>query len=147
MKKITFKRALALTAWLAAIVLMFIACDNELEVQQVYSFDLETMPVQKRISEGETAEIRCQIVREGNYSGEQYSLRFFQTDGKGELRLDEGTLFTPNDLYPLDRLTFRLYYTSRCTDQQNIDIYIVNSSGIVVQKTFSWQNEAATNEE
>ena len=140
MKKITFKRSLALTAWRAAIVLMFVACDNELEVQQVYSFDLETMPVQKRVTEGGTVEIRCQIVREGNYSETAFKIRYFQPDGKGELRLDDGTVFLPNDLYPLDRTTFRLYYTSHSTDQQVIDVYIEDSFGQVVQKTFSWQN-------
>ena len=34
------------------------ACDRELEVQQAYDFTLETMPVQKDLSRGETAEIR-----------------------------------------------------------------------------------------
>jgi len=147
MRKINFKRALALTAWLAAIVLMLAACDDELDVKQAYSFDLETMPVQKRITEGETAEIRCQIVREGNYSGTAFQIRYFQPDGKGELRLDDGTVFLPNDLYPLDRTTFRLYYTSHSTDQQVIDVYIEDSFGQVVQKTFSWQNDSGDNGE
>jgi len=146
MKKIIFKRALALTAWLAAIVLMFVACDNELDVKQVYSFDLETMPVQKRITQGETAEIRCRIVREGDYSGTAFSIRYFQSDGKGQLRLDDGTVFLPNDLYPLDKTTFRLYYTSHSTDQQVVDVYIEDSFGQVVQKTFSWQNDSGADE-
>ena len=64
-----------------------------------------------------------------------------QPDGKGELRMDDGTLFLPNDLYPLNRTTFRLYYTSRTTDQQVIDVYIEDNFGQVVQKTFSWQND------
>lgn len=146
MIKITFKRALALSAWLAAIVLMFVACNNELDVKQVYSFDLETMPVQKRITEGETAEIRCRIIQEGNYSETAFSIRYFQPDGKGELRLDDGTVFLPNDLYPLDKTVFRLYYTSCSTDQQVIDVYIEDSFGQTVQKTFSWQNDSGDND-
>ena len=146
MKKITFKRALALTAWLAAIVLMFVACDDELDVKQVYSFDLETMPVQKRITEDETVEIRCRIVREGNYSETAFKIRYFQPDGVGELRLDNGTVLLPNDLYPLKKGTFRMYYTSHCTDQQVIDVYIEDSFGQVVQKTFSWQNAKGDDE-
>lgn len=144
---ITFKRALALTAWLAAIVLMFVACDDELDVKQVYSFDLETMPVQKRITEGETAEIRCQIVQEGNYSGTTFSIRYFQPDGVGELRLDDGRVLLPNDLYPLKKETFRMYYTSHCTDQQVVDVYIEDNHGQVVQKTFSWQNAKGNDED
>ncbi len=147
MKKITFKRALALTAWLAAIVLMFVACDDELDVKQMYSFDLETMPVQKRITEGETTEIRCRIVREGNDSETAFKISYFQPDGVGELRLDNGTVLLPNDLYPLKKETFRMYYTSHCTDQQVIDVYIEDSFGQVVQKTLSWQNAKGDNNE
>ena len=146
MKKTTFKRALALTAWMAAIILILVACDDKLDVKQVYSFDLATMPVQKRITEGETVEIRCQIVREGNYSETTFKIRYFQPDGNGELRLDDGTVFLPNDLYPLDRTTFRLYYTSQSTDQQVIDVYIEDSFGLMVQKTFSWQNAKGDDE-
>ncbi len=146
MKRISFKRALVLTVWLAAIAFMFVACDNELDIKQAYSFDLETMPVQKRIAEGETAEIRCRIVQEGNYSETAFRIRYFQTDGKGELKLEDGTVLLPNDLYPLDKTTFRLYYTSQSTDQQVIDVYIEDSFDQVVQTTFSFQNEGTEEE-
>lgn len=48
--------------------------------------------------------------------------------------MDDGTVFLPNDLYPLNKTTFRLYYTSHSTDQQVIDVYIEDSFGQVVQK-------------
>jgi len=147
MKKISFKRALALSAWVAAIILMFVACDDELDVKQAYTYDLKTMPVQKKIVQGETAEIRCTLVKEGNYSGVSFTMRYFQPDGEGELRMDDGMLFKPNDRYPLERTTFRLYYTSLSTDQQAIDIYIEDNFGQVVQKTFSWQNDSGDSEE
>ena len=117
------------------------ACSDDLDIHQSYSFDLVSMPVQKKIAEGETAEIRCQLVKEGNYEQARFFIRYFQPDGMGELRLDDGTLFNPNDLYPLNKTTFRLYYTSRCTDQQTIDVYIEDSFGQVVQKTYSFQSD------
>lgn len=147
MKKISIKKTLALTAWVAAIVLMFVACDEQLDVQQAYTYDLETMPVQKKIIEGETAEMRCSLVKTGNYSGVSFTIRYFQPDGIGELRMDDGMLFKPNDRYPLERTEFRLYYTSRSSDQQKIDIYIEDNFGQVVQKSFSWQNENEIEEE
>jgi hypothetical protein len=116
------------------------ACSDDLDINQVYSFDLVTMPVQKKIVRNETAEIRCQLVKEGNYEQAQFFIRYYQPDGTGELRMDNGTALKPNDLYPLDRTTFRLYYTSRSTEQQVIDVYIEDNFGQVVQKTFSWQN-------
>lgn len=142
MKKITFKRALALTAWLAAVVLIFVACDKELDVKQVYSFDLETMPVQKKLSVGQTAEIRCTLVREGEYDGVRFFIRMFQNDGTGILQTDDGTTFVPNDLYPLEKMQFRLYYTALSSDQSNISIFIEDSFGQVVEKIFSWQNNS-----
>lgn len=123
------------------------ACSDDLDIVQSYGFDLETLPVRKEIKKDETIEIRCQIVREGNYSGASYELRCFQTDGSGTLRLDDGTVFLPNDLYPLDRMTFRLYYTSHCTENQNIDIYIIDNAGQVVKKSFSFQNNSDSEEE
>lgn len=95
----------------------------------------------KKIVQGETAEIRCQLVKEGDYDEARFFIRYFQTDGKGELRLDDGRVLLPNDLYPLDKTTFKLYYTSHSTDQQAIDVYIEDNFGQVVQKTFSWQND------
>jgi hypothetical protein len=123
---------------LAAIVC---ACSDRLDINPVYGFDLVTMPIPKKIVENETVEIRCQLVKEGEYSGTAFFIRYFQTDGKGELRLDDGTLLSPNDLFPLIKDVFRLYYTSRCTDRQTIDIYIEDVFGQVVQKSFSFSNE------
>lgn len=126
---------------IGGILFSFTSCSDKIDVQQVYGFELVTMPVQKKIVQGETAEIRCQLIREGEYRETRYFIRYFQPDGKGELRMDDGTVFAPNDRYPLTKETFRLYYTSHCTDQQTIDVYIEDSAGQVVQKTFSWQNE------
>jgi len=126
------------TLLLSAIVC---ACSDDLDVQQVYTFDLVTMPVQKKIVQGESAEIRCQLVKEGEYEQAKFFIRYFQPDGVGELRMDDGRVLLPNDLYPLKKETFRMYYTSHSTDQQVIDVYIEDNFGQVVQKTFSWQND------
>lgn len=145
MRKI--KNFFGITAWLVAIMLLVLACSDSMDVHKVYAFDLVCMPVQKKIVQGEVAEIRAQIVKEGDYQDTRFYIRFFQVDGKGELRLDNGTVLIPNDLYPLEKETFRMYYTSHCTDQQVIDVYIEDSHGQVVQKTFSFQNDKGDEEE
>lgn len=144
MRKI--KSFFGITAWLVAMMLLALACNDDLDIRARYLFDLAVMPVQKRIIENETAEIRCQLVKEGNYQDAKFYIRYFQPDGKGELRMDDGTVFKPNDLYPLKKETFRLYYTSHCPDQQVIDVYIQDSFGQVIQKTFSFQNESVKEE-
>ena len=145
MKKI--KTFFGITAWLAAIMLLALACSNDMDINKVYAFDLVCMPVQKKIVQGEVAEIRAQIVKEGNFQDTKFYIRYFQVDGKGELRLDNGTVLLPNDLYLLEKETFRMYYTSHSTDQQVIDVYIEDSFGQVVQKTFSFQNDRGDEEE
>lgn len=144
MKKI--KYFFGITAWLVAMMLLAVACTDSMDIYKVYTFDLAVMPVQKRIVQGEVAEIRCQIVKEGAYQETKFFIRYFQPDGKGELRLDNGTVLSPNDLYPLSKETFRMYYTSHCTDQQVIDVYIEDNHRQVVQKTFSWQNDKGEDE-
>lgn len=144
MKKI--KSFFGITAGLVAIMLLALACSDDMDINKAYAFDLVCIPVQKKIVQGEVAEIRCQIVKEGDYQDTKFFIRMFQPDGVGELRLDNGTLLLPNDLYPLDKETFRMYYTSHCTDQQVIDVYIEDNHGQVVQKTFSFQNDKGEDE-
>ena len=124
-----------------------VACDNELDIRQEYPFTVETMPVADEITDGETVEIRLEIKPEGNFAGTVYTLRYFQPDGKGKLEMDNGTVFLPNDLYPLEQETFRLYYTSASIDQQTIDIYVIDSFGQMQQVSFSFNNNSNKEEE
>lgn len=128
-------------------LLYMTACSDKLDVQQMYEFDLATLPVQTTIVKGEEAEIRCQLVRSGEYQDTKYFIRYFQPTGKGELRMENGTVLLPNDLYLLPEETFRLYYRSFGTDQQKIDIYILDSFGQIVQKSFAFNNEAEDEKE
>ena len=87
MKKI-IKNILMGVYLLGAMLLVF-SCDDQLDIQQVYPFAVTTMPVQKRIKMGETAEIRFQIQREGYYEETKYFIRYFQPHGKGTLWMAE----------------------------------------------------------
>lgn len=124
------------------IIVLFIcvACNNKLDVQQVYKFSLATMPVPLEIKKGETVEIRFRIEREGEYKKTKYYIRYFQLNGSGVLKTNDGIEFTPNDRYPLSDTIFRLYYTSNSTDQQMIDVYVEDSFGQVEKVTFSFTN-------
>ena len=80
----------------------FTACDDDLDVTQAYPFTVETMPVPKELAAGRTAEIRCELgaVR-AMFDGAVYTIRYFQFDGEGTLKLDNGLVFLPNDRYLL----------------------------------------------
>lgn len=133
------------TIWVMGVLTLAVfclsACDRDLDVQQSYPFTVETMPVQKDIVKGQTAEIRCTLKREGNFADTHYTIRYFQPDGKGTLRMDNGMAFRPNDRYPLTKEVFRLYYTSASTDRQTIDMYVEDNFGQTVKLSFNFNNE------
>ena len=133
--------------YVMAAILFVGACNDDVDIQQSYPFRIETMPVPKKLKVGETAEIRCQLHRDGRFEETKYFIRYFQPDGKGELKMDNDTLFLPNDFYPLEKETFRLYYTSESTDQQIIDVYVEDSFGQLVELTFSFNNDNSKEEE
>ena len=132
MKNVMYK--IIMGCYIVAALVLVTACNDNLDIQQAYPFSIETLPVPKRLKVGETAEIRCRLVRGGYYQPTTYQIRYFQPDGKGKLEMDNGTVFLPNDLY-------RLYYTSASTDQQTIDIYIIDSFGQMQQLTLSFNND------
>ena len=109
MKNVMYK--ILVGCYIVAALVLVTACNEGLDIQQAYPFTVETLPVPKKLKVGETAEIRCQLVRSGYYQPTTYQIRYFQPDGKGKLEMDDGTVFLPNDLYPLEKETFRLYYT------------------------------------
>ena len=141
------KKNILNTIWVMGVLTLAVfclsACDRELDVQQSYPFTLEVMPVQKDIVKGQTAEIRCTLKRGGEFADTRYTIRYFQSDGKGTLKMDDGTVFKPNDRYPLTKDVFRLYYTSLSADRQTIDVYVEDSFGKMQQLTFSFNNKKA----
>ncbi len=119
------------------------ACSDDIDIKQSYEFKVVHLPVPKKLKKGEVAEIRCQLVKEGNYKEAEYFLRYFQPDGKGQLKLDNGTIFLPNDSYKLDRETFRLYYTSMSEERQTIDIVFFDSFSREYPLSFDFNNDSS----
>ena len=131
---------------MVAALLLVGACNDDVDIQQSYPFSIETMPVPKKLKVGETAEIRCQLHRDGRFEETKYFIRYFQPDGAGTLKMSDGTVLLPNDLYPLPGETFRLYYTSASTDQQTVDVYFQDTFGQLEQLTFSFNNDGSKKE-
>lgn len=116
--------------YLMGVSLLLFACNSDLDIQQAYEFDIQTMPVRKEIKQGETVEIRCTLTEKGNFADNRYTIRFFQNEGYGNLRLGkDGKAFLPNDRYPLPDKEFRLYYTSRSDESQQFEVVVEDSFG------------------
>ena len=114
---------------------------DDLHIQKEYPFTVDAMPVADKIAGGQTVEIRLEINEEGSFSGTLYTLRYFQPDGNGILKMEDGTVLKPNDRYLLGEKKFRLYYTSKSTNEaQTIDLYFENNWQDVRQLSFSFNN-------
>ena len=135
-----FKTGLLLLILSISFTLVSCTKDDELEIQNDFPFEINVMPVPKDIANGQTIEIRVAIQRTGNYHHTQYYLRYFQFDGQGTLRYYDDDPYLPNELYPLAKEQFRLYYTSNSTVSQSFDVWISDSFGNEKQISFQFNN-------
>ena len=119
------------------------SCDDELDIQQSYPFTVETMPVPNKVTKGQTVEIRCEMKKEGNYANALYTIRYFQFEGEGTLKMDNGITFLPNDRYLLENEKFRLYYTSGCSEAQNFIVVVEDNFGNAYELEFDFNNQNA----
>lgn len=140
------KRLISYLIYTLLLTVIACACSDNIDICQDYAFQITHLPVPKRLKKGETAEIRCQLHRYGRYDNTTYKLRYFQPDGKGELRMNDGTVFLPNDYYDLTKEEFRLYYTSHSEDQAVIDIYFLDSFENEQLLSFSFNNDNSEEE-
>ena len=97
MKKIIYQMLVG--CYIVAALVLVCACNSQLDIQTRYPFTVETMPVPKKLKVNETAEIRCELKRDGRWEDTEYTIRWFLYDGKGTLKLDDGTVLLPNDRY------------------------------------------------
>lgn len=117
------------------------ACNDDIDIKQDYEFSVTHLPVPKKLKVGEVAEIRCTLHRNGEYAGTRYYLRYFQYDGAGQLWMDEGKPFIPNDTYEVKDASFRLYFRSLSEDAHNLEIVFFDSQGKECPLTLSFQND------
>ena len=146
MRKIIYQ--ILVGCYIVAALVLATACNSQLDVQTKYPFTVETMPVPKKLKVNETAEIRCELLREGRWDDTRYTIRWFLYDGKGTLKLGtDGTELLPNDRYPLTKESFRLYYTLLSEEQSEFSVWIEDSDGQVTELEFSFNTDNSEDKE
>lgn len=139
MRKVIYQMLVG--CYMVAALVLVSACNDRLDIETKYPFTVETMPVPKKLKVNETAEIRCELKREGRWKDARYTIRWFLYDGKGSLKLDDGTVLLPNDRYPLTKETFRLYFTSQSDDQSSFSVWVEDSDKQSVEMNFDFNND------
>lgn len=130
--------------WIAlfAIVISLTSCSDDLDVQQSYPFTVEVMPYGDKITKGQTVELRFEIKPEGNYANTLYTIRYFQYDGEGTLKLVDGPVLVNNDRVLLESKTFRLNYTANSSEAHKFLIVVEDSfNSTPWQQTFEFNSK------
>ena len=138
--RVTPARFFGFWAILFALVFSLCSCSDDLDVQQSYPFTVDVMPYPDKISNGETVELRMTILPVGNYANTLYTIRYFQYEGKGTLKLVDGPTLVNNDRVLLESKEFRLNYTAKSADSQEIYICIEDNYGTRWEQTFEFNN-------
>ena len=136
--------------WIAlfAIVLALTSCSDDLDVQQSYPFTVEVMPYGDKIKQGQTVELRFEIKPEGNYSNTLYTIRYFQYDGEGTLKLVDGPVLVNNDRVLLESKTFRLTYTAKSSQTHKLLIVIENNfNSTPWEQTFEFNGKDSSDDD
>lgn len=140
------KKVMMCATMMAALV-GFTSCEDDLDIQTNYPFEVEVMPVPTKVLRGQTVEIRCHLAKEGDYTHTLYTIRWFLYDGTGSLRMENGTELQPNDRYLLENETFRLYYTSASKNAHKFIVVVEDSNGNSQTLTFNFNNENKKDDE
>lgn len=127
---------------LFAILLALTSCSDDLDVHQSYPFTVEVMPYGDKIKQGQTVELRFEIKPEGNYANTLYTIRYFQYDGEGSLKLVDGPVLVNNDRVLLESKTFRLTYTAKSSQAHKLLIVIEDNFGSTPwEQTFEFNSK------
>lgn len=120
---------IAVLSLVIAAVCSLASCSDDLDVQQSYPYTVEVMPYGDKIKQGQTVELRFEIKPEGNYTNTLYTIRYFQYDGEGTLKLVDGPVLVNNDRVLLESKTFRLNYTAHSADAHKFLVVVEDNFG------------------
>ena len=118
-KRTSIFKAVALCL-IAAVSFTLVSCDDDMK--------------------GQTVEIRCELKKEGDFANTLYTIRYFQFEGEGKLKMDNGITFLPNDRYLLENGKFRLYYTAEGNEAHNFIVVVEDNFGNSFELEFDFNN-------
>ena len=139
---------IAVLSLVIAAVCSLTSCNDDLDVQQSYPFTVEVMPYGDKITKGQTVELRFEIVPEGNYANTLYTIRYFQYDGEGTLKLVDGPVLVNNDRVLLESKTFRLNYTANSSEAHKFLVVVEDNFGSTPwEQTFEFNNKDSSDDD
>lgn len=146
--RLTPARFFGFWAILFTLVFTLSSCSDDLDVQQSYPFTVEVMPYGDKIKQGETVELRFEIKPKGNYANTLYTIRYFQYDGEGTLKLVDGPVLVNNNRVLLESKSFRLNYTAKSAEAHKFLVVVEDNFGSTPwEQTFEFNGKDSGDED
>lgn len=146
--RLTKTRFVGFLIAVCAIAVSLTSCSDDLDVQQSYPFTVEVMPYADKIAKGQTIELRFEIKPEGNYANTLYTIRYFQYDGEGSLKLVDGPVLVNNDRVLLESKTFRLNYTAKSDEAHKFLVVVEDNFGSTPwEQTFEFNGKDSSDDD
>ncbi|GHT03734.1 conjugal transfer protein [Bacteroidia bacterium] len=141
-----FVKNMLYTLLLGAIVCVSFSCSHDdLDILTNYGYSVETLPLPKKLKQGESVALEFSILREGYYSGTSYKFRYFQSEGSGILTY-KGKAVPVNRFQDITSDDFVLTYQSTCEEQQQLDFVFLDSFGKQVDYSITFASERTEKE-
>jgi hypothetical protein len=134
------------TLLLCAIVCVSNNCGHDdLDILTNYGYSVQTLPLPKKLKQGESVILEFSILREGYYTGTSYQFRYFQPEGTGILTY-KGKVVPVNRLQDITSDNFVLTYQCTCEEQQQLDFVFVDNFDKQVDYTVTFASERTDDE-
>ncbi|KAA6307505.1 hypothetical protein EZS27_040824, partial [termite gut metagenome] len=144
-KQTDMKKTLSYFLYTMLIACIVCACSDDLDIIQSYGYSVETLPLPKKLKQGETVNLEFFIIRKGNYSGTSFRFRYFQSDGTGILTSKDKTI-PVNRYQDIVNDDFVLTYQCTCEEQQQLDFMFEDNFGKRVEYTVTFASERTEEE-
>lgn len=129
--------------WITVVVLLFgipeSSGDNDL--QQSFPFTVEVVPCSDEITIGENVDLHFRIKPHRDYKNTTYTIRYYQNDGEGTLKLVDGPMLCGHRVH-LDSRTFHLNYTANSSEAHKFLVIVEdNFSSKPWRRTFRFHEK------
>lgn len=126
--------------WLLALISLFIAsCSEGPRIIRDFGFTLQVLPCREKVEGLEKQTLGFIISSPGNWSGAQYSLRWFTESDAGALLTESGLELMQNTLYSLPQMRFTLVYVPLRTGRHTFTVWISDVFGGEIPTDFSME--------
>lgn len=132
---------------LCAALLALFSCNDKIDVQQAYDFNISTWYLQKTIKPGQPVEIRFYLTRDGDFADAEYTIGYIQIEGDGVVYDTHNTQLVNREFCALQDISgledgvFTLYYRSGSEKNTTLKFIVMDNFGQTRELQITFESE------